>query len=115
MGFVNKSLEGPVAKLTLSRGKVNAINELVAEELRENFKNILNDKAIKAVLITGGSGFLLIWVGYPRVPQLFKGRFHPFCGKIRRIVHLYFHISQTGNRRVERAHDRWGLHVGNCL
>ena len=44
MDFVSKSTEGPVVTLTLNRGKVNAINEALAEELRKSLEDILSDE-----------------------------------------------------------------------
>lgn len=89
MGFVNKSLEGSIAKLTLTRGKVNAINELVAEELRDNFEDILNDHAIKAVLITGDGGFFSFGLDIPEFLNYSKEDFTRFVEKF---AELYTYI-----------------------
>jgi len=46
-----------VATITLNRPQVyNAINEKIAQELQDAFKTCAKDKAVRAVILSGGSG-----------------------------------------------------------
>lgn len=57
MEFVQVSKADGLATVTLVRGKVNALNEPMIEELRYNFENLEKDKATKAVILTGRGKF----------------------------------------------------------
>jgi len=89
MGFVSKTIEGPVATLTLNRGKVNAINEALAEELRENLEDILSDNSVKAVLLTGQGVFFSFGLDIPEFLSYSKQDFNRF---VRKFADLYTYI-----------------------
>ncbi len=52
MNFVSVSKEGGIATVTLNRGKVNAINEPLIEQLDSCFVKLANDKTVKAIILT---------------------------------------------------------------
>lgn len=89
MGFVTKSIDGAVATLTISRGKVNAISETLAEELRKNFEDILNDNGVKAVVLTGQGSFFSFGLDIPEFLNYPKTDFQRF---VKKFADLYTYI-----------------------
>lgn len=89
MGFVAKSIDGAVATLTISRGKVNAISETLAEELRKNFEEILNDNGVKAVVLTGQGSFFSFGLDIPEFLNYPKEDFQRF---VKKFADLYTYI-----------------------
>ncbi len=81
MDFVSKSIEGPVVTLTLNRGKVNAINEALAEELRKSLEAIDSDSSIKSVILNGHGGFFSFGLDIPEFLNYSKQDFSRFVGK----------------------------------
>jgi 3,2-trans-enoyl-CoA isomerase len=57
MDFVRVEKTDGIAKVILSRGKVNAINEFVIDELTACFKELADDAQTKAVIISGQGKF----------------------------------------------------------
>lgn len=57
MEFVFSSEQHGVATVTLRRGKVNAINDIVVAELKACFHQLETDSAVKAVILTGNGKF----------------------------------------------------------
>lgn len=57
MEFVRVEKTDGIAKVILSRGKVNAINEFVIDELTSCFQGLADDAATKAVILTGNGKF----------------------------------------------------------
>ena len=57
MGHVNLSKEGLVGTLRLNRGKVNAVNEALVDELCESFEALAGDDSIRTVVLTGTGSF----------------------------------------------------------
>ena len=57
MEFTRVSMEGNVATLSFCRGKVNAFNEPLVEELRARFEELASDPAAKAIILTGTGKF----------------------------------------------------------
>ncbi len=53
MSHVNVSISANIATVTLSRGKVNAINERVVQQLRDRFKDLEAQPEIQSILLTG--------------------------------------------------------------
>ena len=48
---------GEIAIVTLNRGKVNALNEPMVEELAENFMGLEKDGNVTSVILTGSGKF----------------------------------------------------------
>ena len=57
MKYLNVSLEGATATVTMDRPKVNAVNEELVEELSECFAALAGDSGVNAVILTGQGGF----------------------------------------------------------
>ncbi|MDH4155818.1 MAG: enoyl-CoA hydratase/isomerase family protein [candidate division Zixibacteria bacterium] len=57
MSFVREQHHAGIATLTLSRGKVNALNEPMVEEIRQSFENMGKNPDVKAVILTGEGKF----------------------------------------------------------
>lgn len=57
MNTIRVTLKDKVALLTLDRGKSNAINAEMVEELRKTIRQIENDDSIAGLIITGKEGF----------------------------------------------------------
>ncbi|MFB3924999.1 MAG: enoyl-CoA hydratase/isomerase family protein [Syntrophales bacterium] len=72
MNFLQISEKAGIAKVALSRGKVNAINEKVVDELAECFRKLEEDYHIRAVILTGTGKFFTFgfdipeFLGYPK-------------------------------------------------
>ncbi len=65
MTFVVTATEDSVAWVKLGRGKVNPINEAVAEELVRTFEELAGDDSVKAVVLTGEGGFFSFGLDIP--------------------------------------------------
>jgi len=57
MSHVQVSKTNGIATVTLARGKVNALNEPMVEEIRDKFKALEKDAETKAVILTGRGKF----------------------------------------------------------
>lgn len=57
MSFVEVQLDGGIATVFLQRGKVNALNPAVVEELSATFTTLRSDHEVRAVVLTGRGKF----------------------------------------------------------
>ncbi|MBI5248999.1 MAG: enoyl-CoA hydratase/isomerase family protein [Desulfomonile tiedjei] len=57
MEFVEVSKEENLAVVTVNRGKVNALNEIVVDEVRGCLEELAEDAVIRAVILTGQGRF----------------------------------------------------------
>jgi len=57
MSFVTLGRDQEIATLTMRRGKVNALNDAVVDELHERLNAIEADKSLRAVILTGEGKF----------------------------------------------------------
>ena len=57
MHFVKVEIVGGIATIALSRGKVNAINQTVVDEMRQCLETLAVDRDLKAVVLTGRGKF----------------------------------------------------------
>lgn len=57
MEYVAIEKKEQIAVVTLSRGKVNALNTAVLEQLRESFDSLKDDPEVRAVILTGQGKF----------------------------------------------------------
>ncbi len=57
MEFVKFTKENSIAVLTLNRGKVNAINEDVVEELKDCLEGVEKNPNVRAIILTGQGKF----------------------------------------------------------
>jgi len=72
MEFLRLIKDEGIARVALSRGKVNAINEKVVDELSDCFKQLADDPTVKAIIFTGEGKFFTFgfdipeFLGYPK-------------------------------------------------
>lgn len=57
MNTIKTSVSDRVALITLNKGRSNAINAEMVQELQDMFQNIQNDDAISGAILTGNNGF----------------------------------------------------------
>lgn len=86
MGDVNVSKEGHLAVVTLSRGKVNALNEPMVDELHDCFCGLEQDGDVKAVILTGQGRFFSF--GFD-IPELMDYSVEDFTRFITKFTGLY--------------------------
>ncbi|MCL5126585.1 MAG: enoyl-CoA hydratase/isomerase family protein [Deltaproteobacteria bacterium] len=89
MSFVLQTIEDSVATLTLNRGKVNAINEAVAEELGKNLEELVSSNNVKTVVLTGLGRFFSFGLDIPEFLNYSKQDFNRFVVKF---ADLYTYI-----------------------
>jgi len=65
MDFVGLTMNEGIARIALRRGKVNAINETVVDELTDCFRKLSFDPAVKAVIFTGEGKFFTFGFDIP--------------------------------------------------
>jgi len=53
MNFIHVSKIDGIAVVTLARGKVNALNEPMVEEIRNSFQDLEKNADVGAVILTG--------------------------------------------------------------
>lgn len=66
MQFVTLTREEDFATITLSRGKVNALNDVVVDELKGAFQKAENDPEVRAVILTGTGKFFSFGFDIPQ-------------------------------------------------
>ena len=57
MSYIHVSRDGEIATVTLSRGKVNALNEPMVEEITKSFEDLETDNQVKSIIFTGSGKF----------------------------------------------------------
>jgi Delta3-Delta2-enoyl-CoA isomerase len=65
MDFVCLTINEGIARIALNRGKVNAINETVVDELADCYGKLSFDPAVKAVIFTGEGKFFTFGFDIP--------------------------------------------------
>ena len=78
MRYVDIDREGEVAVLMLHRGKVNALNQAVVEELRARLDEIAVDDSVKAVVLKGHGKFFSFGLDVPELYPLSREEFTRF-------------------------------------
>ena len=72
MQYVNSNNDQGIVTVRISRGKVNALNETVIDEMTGHFKERLGDAGVRAVILTGTGKFFTFgfdipeFLGYPK-------------------------------------------------
>ena len=75
MEFVALQKDNGIATLTLSRGRVNALNRTVVDQLRVQLKNLEIDREVSAVVLTGSGKFFSFGFDIPEFLALTKEEF----------------------------------------
>jgi 3,2-trans-enoyl-CoA isomerase len=89
MKFIKINRINDVACLTLNRGKVNALNGDVIDEMRNALQNLENDSNVRAVIITGENKFFSFGFDVPEFYSYSKEEFSDF---LTRFTDLYTYI-----------------------
>ena len=123
MNFIKIEIVEDIAMVSLSRGKVNAINNTLVDELIQCLETLAADVDIKAIVLTGRGKFFSFGFDIPEFLSFSKAEFtdfltrftglytYPFHGSL----HLPVHLPETGCGRPQRPHDRRGVHAGTGL
>jgi 3,2-trans-enoyl-CoA isomerase len=86
MELVSVSQEDGIATVTLNRGKVNALNETLVEQIRSCFVKLENDKNIKAIIFTAQGKFFSF--GFD-IPEFLSYPKESFIRYLTRFTNLY--------------------------
>jgi 3,2-trans-enoyl-CoA isomerase len=78
MDFVQLQKKDGIATLTIARGKVNALNGAVVDELRASLKSLEHDPDARSVIITGAGRFFSFGLDVPEFLSFDKARFTQF-------------------------------------
>jgi enoyl-CoA hydratase/carnithine racemase len=89
MSSVLLSLNEDIATVTLKRGKVNAIDEPLVEELTETFQNLKEDERVRSVILTGSGKFFSF--GFD-IPDFLSYPKQGFIRYLEKFTHLYTFI-----------------------
>jgi len=86
MTFVHLTVHGGIATIRLERGKVNALNEQVVDELSSCLGDLETDPAVRGVLLTGTGKFFSF--GFD-IPGFLGTPKEEFGGYLRKFTTLY--------------------------
>ncbi|UCD17635.1 MAG: enoyl-CoA hydratase/isomerase family protein [Candidatus Zixiibacteriota bacterium] len=86
MSFINVSQEKDITTVTLTRGKVNAINESLVDELHAILKNLEDDPQARAVVLTGAGKFFSFGLD---IPELYSYSQNDFLKFLQKFTNLY--------------------------
>jgi len=78
MSFVEVQLHGGIATVFLERGKVNALNPAVVEELSATVASLRSDPAARAVVLTGRGRFFSFGFDIPEFLSYTRAEFASF-------------------------------------
>ncbi|NPU83243.1 MAG: enoyl-CoA hydratase/isomerase family protein [Syntrophaceae bacterium] len=81
MQFLECSREQGIATVTLSRGKVNALNEAVIDEMTACIRDLAVDPAVRAVILTGRGKFFTYGFDIPEFLEYGKEDFLRYLTK----------------------------------
>ena len=75
MSLMHVSRDGEIATLILSRGKVNALNEPMVEELTKSFEDLETDNEVRSIIFTGSGKFFSFGFDVPEFLNYSKSDF----------------------------------------
>ena len=78
MDFVQLQKREGIATLTLARGKVNAINGPVVDQMRERLNSLEHDPEAKSIVLTGAGKFFSFGFDVPEFLSFDKAQFTQF-------------------------------------
>lgn len=78
VSFIELQESNGIATLTLSRGKVNAINGTVVEQLKESLERLEKDPDVRAVVLTGAGAFFSFGFDIPEFLSFSRQQFAEF-------------------------------------
>ena len=86
MSFIHVSNDGEIATVRLCRGKVNALNEPMVEEITKTFENLATNNEVKSIIFTGSGKFFSF--GFD-VPELLSYPKNDFIRYLEKFTTLY--------------------------
>jgi enoyl-CoA hydratase/carnithine racemase len=89
MDFLRLSTDGVIAEVRLKRGKVNALNEQVVEEIAGCLQRLAADPDIRAVILTGDGSFFSFGFDIPEFLSYSRESFSSF---LKRFTGLYAYL-----------------------
>lgn len=81
MSFMHVSKDGEIATVTLSRGKVNALNEPMVEEITKSFEDLAIDNEVRSIIFTGSGKFFSFGFDVPEFLNYSKSDFIRYLEK----------------------------------
>ena len=75
------SKDGEIATVTLSRGKVNALNEPMVEEITKSFEDLAIDNEVRSIIFTGSGKFFSFGFDVPEFLNYSKSDFIRYLEK----------------------------------
>lgn len=90
MQFHECAVSDGIARIVLARGKVNAINEKVVDELTERLNGLARDPAVKSVVLTGTGKFFTFGFDIPEFLSYPKEDFIRYLTKFTDLYRLIF-------------------------
>jgi Delta3-Delta2-enoyl-CoA isomerase len=89
MNFVSTSLNDGISTLMLNRGKVNALNGELVDQLRTELKKLETDAAVKAIILTGAGKFFSF--GFD-IPEFLSFKKEEFIAYLENFTDLYTYL-----------------------
>jgi len=81
LSFMHISKDGEIATAILSRGKVNALNEPMVEELTKSFEALAIDNDVRSIIFTGSGKFFSFGFDVPEFLNYSKSDFIRYLEK----------------------------------
>lgn len=81
MDFILVAKNEEVATVTLNRGKVNALNEIMVEQLKDCFADLERDRQVSSVILTGKGSFFSFGFDIPEFLSYSKDDFTRYLTK----------------------------------
>ena len=92
MSFMHVSKDGDIATVTLSRGKVNALNEPMVEEITKSFEDLAIDNEVRSIIFTGSGKFFSFGFDVPEFLSYPKNDFIKYLEKFTNLYTYVFHF-----------------------
>ena len=89
MNFVEVKKSDGIATVVLTRGKVNALNGMVVDELRERLETLEVDRKVGAIVLTGRGKFFSFGFDIPEFLSFTKEQFTQY---LINFTHLYTYL-----------------------
>ncbi len=84
--MLDEQISDGIATITLQRGKVNALNELLVDELHHGLERLEKDSAVRSVILTGRGKFFSFGLD---IPELYDYSKESFADFLRKFTGLY--------------------------
>lgn len=81
MGLVRILRQDGIATVALARGKVNALNETMVDDIKETLNDMKHDKSIKVIILTGQGKFFSFGFDVPELLNYSKEAFTRYLNK----------------------------------